>query len=40
MKYIEQHNMEAKKGWHTFTLGMNEYGDMVRKPSNPIITQS
>lgn len=29
MDYIERHNVEAEQGLHTFTLGMNEYGDMT-----------
>ena len=29
-EYIEKHNEEAKRGLHTYTLGMNEYGDMVK----------
>jgi cathepsin L len=29
MKYINQHNQEADSGVHTFTLGMNKYGDMT-----------
>jgi hypothetical protein len=29
LKIIAQHNKEADAGEHTFTLGMNAYGDMV-----------
>ena len=29
LKYIQNHNLEADRGVHTFWLGMNEYGDMV-----------
>jgi len=29
MKYINAHNAEAENGVHTFTLGMNKYGDMT-----------
>jgi len=27
--YIQQHNLEADRGVHTFWVGMNEYGDMT-----------
>ncbi|XP_048382508.2 procathepsin L-like [Stegostoma tigrinum] len=29
MRYIEQHNLEYPMGKHTFTVGMNEYGDLM-----------
>ena len=28
MDYINQHNVEAKRGKHSFTLGINEYSDL------------
>ncbi|XP_060582685.1 procathepsin L-like [Ruditapes philippinarum] len=31
IKYIQQHNLEADRGLHTYILGMNEYGDMTNK---------
>ncbi|XP_052814979.1 procathepsin L-like [Mya arenaria] len=29
--YIQSHNLEADRGVHTYTLGMNEYGDMTNQ---------
>jgi len=29
LKMIHEHNKDAKTGKHTYTLGMNEYGDML-----------
>ncbi|KAK3598000.1 hypothetical protein CHS0354_042353 [Potamilus streckersoni] len=29
LKYVQQHNIEADRGVHTFWLGMNEYADMT-----------
>lgn len=29
LKFINQHNLEATLGKHTYTLKMNKYGDMV-----------
>lgn len=33
LKKIEHHNIRASLGEHTYTLGMNKYGDMVRSTS-------
>ena len=29
LAFIEQHNADAANGIHTFTVGMNEYGDLT-----------
>ena len=29
LKIVQEHNLEADMGVHTFTLGMNAYADMV-----------
>ncbi|KAL4216763.1 hypothetical protein ACF0H5_024486 [Mactra antiquata] len=31
LAYINQHNLEADRGVHTFWLGMNQYGDMTNE---------
>ena len=37
LDFIEKHNLAADRGEHTFWVGMNEYGDMVRLFSiNPL----
>ena len=28
--FIRKHNLEADLGLHSYTLGMNKYGDLVR----------
>ncbi|CAB1344779.1 unnamed protein product, partial [Coregonus sp. 'balchen'] len=35
---IRQHNLEAEMGKHTFTLGMNQFGDMTNKEYNTLLT--
>ncbi|XP_059494434.1 procathepsin L-like [Stegostoma tigrinum] len=37
MRYIEQHNLEYSMGKHTFTVGMNEYGDLTTEEFNEIM---
>ncbi|XP_038822348.1 procathepsin L-like [Salvelinus namaycush] len=39
-RLIRQHNLEAGMDKHTFTLGMNQFGDMVRQPTiyNALLT--
>ncbi|XP_038633411.1 procathepsin L-like isoform X2 [Scyliorhinus canicula] len=34
VKYIEQHNLEYSMGKHTFTVGMNQFGDLTTKEIN------
>ncbi|XP_072338891.1 procathepsin L-like [Scyliorhinus torazame] len=34
VRYIEQHNLENSMGKHTFTVGMNEFGDLTDKEFN------
>jgi cathepsin L len=34
LDYIQQHNLEADRGTHTFWVGVNEYADMVSIKSN------
>ncbi|XP_043576829.1 procathepsin L-like [Chiloscyllium plagiosum] len=37
MRFIEQHNLEYSMGKHTFTVGMNQFGDMTNKEFNEIM---
>ncbi|XP_060702242.1 procathepsin L-like [Hemiscyllium ocellatum] len=37
MKFIEQHNLEYSMGKHTFTVGMNQLGDMTNEEFNEIM---
>uniref|UniRef100_A0A8C7SG61 Cathepsin L1-like n=1 Tax=Oncorhynchus mykiss TaxID=8022 RepID=A0A8C7SG61_ONCMY len=37
-RLIRQHNLEAEIGKHTFTLGMNQFGDMMNKEYNALLT--
>ncbi|XP_038633549.1 procathepsin L-like isoform X2 [Scyliorhinus canicula] len=34
VRYIEQHNLEYSMGKHTFTVGMNQFGDLTTKEFN------
>lgn len=35
---IKRHNLEESLGFHTYTLGMNKYGDMVRGPCSYVLS--
>ncbi|XP_072924891.1 cathepsin K-like isoform X2 [Hemitrygon akajei] len=37
MSYIEQHNREYKMGKHTFTVAMNQFGDLTNKEFNKLM---
>ncbi|XP_048470126.1 procathepsin L-like [Rhincodon typus] len=37
MRYIEQHNLEHLMGKHTFTVGMNRYGDLTTEEFNELM---
>lgn len=37
VRRIRIHNLEADRGVHTFTLGMNEYGDMTSKEFSKVM---
>jgi len=37
IKYIHNHNLEADMGMHTFSLGMNEYGDLTDAEFNSML---
>ncbi|XP_048470127.1 testin-2-like [Rhincodon typus] len=37
MRYIEQHNLEHSMGKHTFTVGMNQFGDLTNKEFNELM---
>ena len=35
VRLVEKHNLEADRGLHTYTLGINEYADMVSRETQP-----
>ncbi|XP_078280219.1 digestive cysteine proteinase 2-like [Rhinoraja longicauda] len=37
MSYIEQHNQEYAMGKHTFTVGMNQFGDLTNEEFNKLM---
>ncbi|XP_043576802.1 procathepsin L-like [Chiloscyllium plagiosum] len=37
MRYIKQHNLEYSMGKHTFTVGMNQFGDLTNKEFNELM---
>ncbi|XP_072449859.1 procathepsin L-like [Chiloscyllium punctatum] len=37
MRYIKQHNLEHSMGKHTFTVGMNQYGDLTTEEFNELM---
>ncbi|XP_060702594.1 procathepsin L-like [Hemiscyllium ocellatum] len=37
MRYIRQHNLEHSMGKHTFTVGMNQYGDLTTEEFNELM---
>ncbi|XP_059494450.1 procathepsin L-like [Stegostoma tigrinum] len=37
MRYIEQHNLEHSMGKHTFTVGMNQFGDLTNEEFNELM---
>ncbi|XP_032902576.1 cathepsin L1-like [Amblyraja radiata] len=40
VRYIEQHNMEHSMGKHTFTVGINQFGDMTPEEFRQLLNAS
>ncbi|XP_062337547.1 procathepsin L-like [Osmerus eperlanus] len=40
MRLIDQHNLEAAEGKHTYILGMNQFGDMTSQEFNAMLSAS
>ncbi|XP_067824762.1 procathepsin L-like [Heptranchias perlo] len=40
MRYIEQHNLEHSMGKHTFTVGMNQFGDLTTEEFRQLLNAS
>ncbi|XP_038633950.1 procathepsin L-like [Scyliorhinus canicula] len=40
MRFIEQHNLEHSMGKHTFTLGMNQFGDLTTEEFRRLLAVS
>ncbi|MBN3317164.1 CATL1 protein, partial [Atractosteus spatula] len=38
LRFIEQHNLEHSQGNHSYTLGMNHFGDLTQQEFNELMT--